>query len=95
MDPHTLGISIQISRASHHTKKGKFSVKLLVFGLIFACLEGVDQFALLADASEKVPNLPKNRGYADFQLTKKDWDRLEVVRDVLRVGIYANSCHRH
>lgn len=55
------------------------------------CLKGVDQFALLADASEKVPNLPKNRGYADFQLTKRDWDRLEVLRDVLRVRIYPNS----
>ena len=54
-------------------------------------LKGVDQFALLADASEKVPNLPKNCAYADFQLTKRDWDRLEVIQDVLCVCIYPNS----
>jgi hypothetical protein len=48
-------------------------------------LQGVDQFVLLADASDKVPNLPKNRCYADFQLTKKDWDRLGVIHEVLRV----------
>jgi hypothetical protein len=47
--------------------------------------QGVDQFVLLADASDKVPNLTKKRCYADFQLLKKDWDRIEVLRDVLRV----------
>ena len=41
--------------------------------------QGVDQFVLLADGSEKVPNLPKDRSYADYQLLKKDWDRLEVI----------------
>jgi hypothetical protein len=48
-------------------------------------MQGVDQFVLLADASDKVPDLPKNRSYADFQLTKKDWDCLEEIRNVLRV----------
>jgi len=47
-------------------------------------LQGVDQFILLADASEKVPNLSKDRSYADYQLSKKDWDRLEVIHEVLR-----------
>jgi len=41
---------------------------------------------LLADASDKVPDLPKNRTYADFQLSKKDWDRLEEIHNVLRVS---------
>jgi hypothetical protein len=48
-------------------------------------MKGIDQFVLLADASDKVPDLPKNRLYADFQLTKKDWGRLEEIRNVLRV----------
>lgn len=48
-------------------------------------MQGIDQFILLADASERVPNLPKDRAYADFQLLKKDWDRLEVIHEVLRV----------
>jgi hypothetical protein len=63
--------------------------------------QGVDQFVLLADASEKVPNLPKNRTYADFQLSKKDWDRLEVICEVLRARTHfilhqlsANASHR-
>jgi hypothetical protein len=33
---------------------------------------------LLADASDKVPDL-KNKNYADFELLKKDWDKLEVI----------------
>ena len=49
-------------------------------------IQGVDQFVLLADASEKVPDLPKDRTYADFQLSKKDWDRLGVLSEVLRVS---------
>ena len=47
--------------------------------------QGVDQFVLLADASDKVPDLAKNRSYADFQLLKEDWDRLEILREVLWV----------
>ena len=39
---------------------------------------------LLADASDEVPDL-KNKSYSDFQLMKRDWDRLEVIRAVLRV----------
>ena len=48
-------------------------------------LQGIDQFVLLADASEKVPNLMNNRSYVDFQLSKKDWDRLGVIHEVLWV----------
>lgn len=53
--------------------------------LIIAIFQGVYQFILLADASEKVPNLSKDQSYADYQLSKKDWDRLEVIHEVLRV----------
>jgi hypothetical protein len=45
----------------------------------------VEQFVLLADASKKVPDLTKNHAYADFQLSKKEWDKLEVLCEVLRV----------
>ena len=55
--------------------------------LLTAISQGVDQFILLADASEKVPNLSKDRSYADYQLSKKDWDRLEVIHEVLRVRL--------
>jgi hypothetical protein len=40
-----------------------------------------------SNASEKVPNLSKDRTYADFQLSKKDWDRLEVIHEVLQVHV--------
>jgi hypothetical protein len=50
-------------------------------------IQGVEQFILLADASDKVPNLPKNRSYTDFYLMKKDWDRLGVIHEVLRVRV--------
>ena len=54
-------------------------------GLLTTILQGVDHFILLADASEKVPNLSKDWSYADYQLSKKDWDRLEVTHEVLWV----------
>jgi len=50
-------------------------------------VQGINQFILLADASEKVPDLVKDRAYADFQLSKRDWDKLEVIHEVLRVCI--------
>ena len=34
--------------------------------------------------------MTRHRGYANFQLTKKDWDRLEVVHNVLRVHIVSS-----
>ncbi|KAG6806576.1 hypothetical protein H0H92_010774, partial [Tricholoma furcatifolium] len=46
--------------------------------------KGLEQFILLADASDKVPDLSKNRCYSDFQLTKRDWDKLQVLHEVLR-----------
>ena len=48
------------------------------------CWQGVEQFVLLADASDRVPTL-RNKSYSDFQLMKRDWDKLEVIRAVLRV----------
>jgi hypothetical protein len=54
-------------------------------------LQGVDQFVLLADASEKVPNLAKDRSYANFQLLKKDWDGLGIIHEVLQVHSMIDS----
>jgi hypothetical protein len=54
--------------------------------------QGIDQFVLLADASEKVPPLPKDRSYADFQFTKKDWDHLSIIYEVLRVSPCFFTC---
>jgi len=59
----------------------------LLFTVIY--IQGTDQFVLLADASESVPNLAHGHTYADFQLTKKDWDRLSVIKDALRVSFSA------
>ena len=60
--------------------------QLFRLSFIVIYIQGTDQFVLLADASESVPDLARGRTYADFQLTKKDWDRLSVIRDVLRVS---------
>ena len=59
-----------------------------LFRLLFIVIyiQGTDQFVLLADASESVPDLACGCTYADFQLTKKDWDRLSVIRDALQVS---------
>jgi hypothetical protein len=38
-----------------------------------------------------VPDLSKNRCYADFQLSKKEWDKLEVLCKVLRVFTIRHS----
>ncbi|KAF8981567.1 hypothetical protein BDQ17DRAFT_1337289 [Cyathus striatus] len=45
--------------------------------------EAVDQFILLADDSNRVPDLPGNRLYSDFKLTKKDWERLNIMKKAL------------
>jgi hypothetical protein len=55
----------------------------------------VEQFVLLADASDKVPDLTNNRSYADFQLSKKEWDKLEVIHEVLRVCTAKFILFRH
>jgi hypothetical protein len=54
------------------------------FDFLMFCWQGVEQFVLLADASDRVPTL-RNKSYSDFQLMKRDWDKLEVIRAVLRV----------
>ena len=46
--------------------------------------QAINQFVLLADASEAVPTLTKQRCYADFHLTPRDWDRLGHIRDALQ-----------
>jgi hypothetical protein len=38
----------------------------------------------LADESDEVPNL-KGKSYSDFYLRKRDWDKLELMHEVLKV----------
>lgn len=47
--------------------------------------QAVIQFILLADASEAVPSLTRKRCYADFHLNHRDWERLVLIKDALRV----------
>ncbi|KAF8264610.1 hypothetical protein EI94DRAFT_1805593 [Lactarius quietus] len=39
----------------------------------------MDQFILLADTSENVPNLTKQRSYTDYHLIRKDWEHLRDI----------------
>ncbi|KAF9004350.1 hypothetical protein BDQ17DRAFT_1325721 [Cyathus striatus] len=42
--------------------------------------EAIDQFILLADNSNRIPDLPGNRLYSEFKLTKKDWECLNIMK---------------
>jgi hypothetical protein len=44
----------------------------------------VNLFVELADNSDDVPQL-KGKEYADFQLDRKDWERMKQMKDVLHV----------
>lgn len=50
--------------------------------LIF--LQGVNRFTALADDSEKVPDL-QGKTYAAFKLSHSEWEKMELMRDVLQV----------
>lgn len=39
----------------------------------------------LADASEEVPDLSKGREYSSFLLTRRDWENLDLLREVIQV----------
>jgi hypothetical protein len=54
---------------------------------VLTLLQAVNQFILLADESDTVPDLTKNRSYADFHLTWKDWEHLENIKVALRVRL--------
>jgi hypothetical protein len=70
---------LQLRKVCHFSFNSFSGLSLCLF------MQGIDQFVLLVDASDKVPDLPKNRSYANFQLTKKDWDHLEEICNILRV----------
>jgi hypothetical protein len=63
---------------------------IVPYCLLICDWQGVDQFVLLANASDKVPDL-RDKCYADFQLSKKEWDKLEVVQAALKVSILTHS----
>jgi hypothetical protein len=46
--------------------------------------QAITQFTLLADESSDLPSLSKHRLYANFHLSRQEWDRLEHIRDALR-----------
>ncbi|KAH7920372.1 hypothetical protein BV22DRAFT_1021370, partial [Leucogyrophana mollusca] len=45
----------------------------------------VDKFCLLADSSSKVPKL-KNKKYADYKVSPEEWEMLNLIQEVLKVG---------
>ena len=61
---------------------------IALFGLIAPPSQAIDQFILLADASENVPNLTKQWSYTDYHLTCKDWECLRDIQDVLMVSSF-------
>jgi hypothetical protein len=46
--------------------------------------QAITQFTLLVDESADLPDLSNHRSYADFHLSRREWDRLEHIRDALR-----------
>lgn len=51
----------------------------------------MSHFAQFADESDIVPKL-KGKNYSDFFLRKRDWEKLELVHEVLQVSLELNSC---
>ena len=47
--------------------------------------KAVNRFVMLADDSDEVPDLAGDKRYADFKLTRKDWDHLARLHEVLQV----------
>jgi len=60
------------------------------FDILMSQWQGIDQFILITDATDKVPDL-KNKSYADFQHFKRDWDKLDVIRMVIQVLYSAHA----
>jgi hypothetical protein len=46
-------------------------------------VQAVNRFVQLADDSDKVPDL-QGKSYADFHLNRKEWERLELMHEVLQ-----------
>ncbi|KAI0038375.1 hypothetical protein FA95DRAFT_1505744, partial [Auriscalpium vulgare] len=50
----------------------------------------INQFTRLADDSDEVPLL-KKKMYYDYRLTAKDWEKLELMRNVLRMAPHIDA----
>ena len=48
-------------------------------------VQGGNRFIQLTDDSEKVPDL-QGKSYTDFCLNRKEWDKLELIHEVLQVS---------
>ena len=46
--------------------------------------QAITQFTLLADSSSVVPGLSNHRCYADYHLSRREWERLEEIKNALR-----------
>jgi hypothetical protein len=49
---------------------------------ILTCFQAVNRFTQLADDSDDIPRL-RGKKYSNFKLSKKDWDRLAIMHEVL------------
>ena len=54
--------------------------------------QAVTRFVQLTDDSEDEPNLNK-KSYSDFQISRNDWEWLDVIREVLCVCAYIFISH--
>jgi hypothetical protein len=83
LGPNSLGIDVRSLGATVVASSGMlFDHKTLSFSLLFN--QACNKFTLLADHSDKVPNL-KGKKYSDFLLTDAEWDILELMKEVLEV----------
>jgi hypothetical protein len=53
--------------------------------------QAVTRFVQLADDSDDVPDL-RGKKYSDYRLSKSEWDKLVLMREVLQVK-FANISH--
>lgn len=84
-----MGITPQVSREDLLTQEGASTYHWSLCALLTIFYQGINKFVLLADASDEVPNLAtrnkKSRSYADFMLSRAEWEKIELMREVLEV----------
>jgi hypothetical protein len=91
MDSYSMGITLRIPRAVYSTPSGVFCVSHILVSMSTVYLtsyQAIAQFILLADESDLVPDLSKHRSYADYHLSRRDWEHLEHIKDALRVRFH-------
>ena len=88
MGPYTLGISFWVLGSVTHTPACKQTAYLQISGHNSNNqFQAINWFILLADDSAEVPTL-RGKSYGDFQLFSTDWEKLQLMHEVLQVNFY-------